>query len=100
MLFGIETVKQIKVNIVNRIFKRTEGISTTDLVGKLISLSTENKRKSFITLNEKIKSNLIRASEFEENFNVDDFNEEFSNPIDKIQLLNTSRRIKYFSNHR
>lgn len=69
-----------------KVFKRTEGISTTDIVSRILALGNDPNRKKK-TMDE-IQENTTKTSP---PFNM--------NPA-AFQLLQTTKRIKVFSSHR
>merc|ERR1712183_672361 len=78
-----------------KIFKRTEGISTTDIIGRMlrashIKLTQAEKDKGSELLSEAISTKRLAADEME----LDK-----ENAI-KFKMLNSTRRIIQFSNKR
>lgn len=81
-----------------RTFKRTEGISTTDIVGRILLLAKDPTRHQTKLLKKMSGDNIITSS------NVDKVVETSKSHINynpsAFQLLQTTRRMKQFSSNR
>lgn len=84
-----------------KIFKRTEGVSTTDIVGRLLhitQLSREKEDPSAVGAKPMKSGEYVKTLETERKKSIDDTSEEVK--MRAVKFLATSRRLRQFSNTR
>ena len=82
-----------------KIFKRTEGVSTTDIVGRLLQLTQLEHQKEAKVETKPMKSGeYIKALTVERKKSFEDATEE--SKMRAVKFLATSRRLRQFSNTR
>ena len=92
---GDDAYAKMKIAGRMRVFKRTEGISTTDIIGKLLSVAKDNRKRSY-------SKEMISASDLAnemKNLNADQLNEFQIGPV-VSNFLTTSWRLVEFSNNK
>lgn len=79
-----------------RTFKRTQGISTTDIVGRLLLLAKNPMRKQSMDFKKLSGDGMVTSSNIE-NVVAEETKESSATDAPKVQLLQTTRRIRQFS---
>jgi ethanolamine-phosphate cytidylyltransferase len=90
---GQDSYYEIKKAGRMKTFKRTDGISTTDIVGRLLLFTKQTKEDTNI-IRKLSGENLLQASKVHQS--VEEKKEEQA-PKEKVSLIQTTRRIRQFS---
>jgi len=91
---GVDSYYEIKKAGRMRTFKRTDGISTTDIVGRLLLFTKNDKPEDTNLLRKLSGESLLTTSKIGQA--VEEKKEEHK-PKEKVQLIQTTRRIRQFS---